>query len=148
MKRLFAVVLMSVICISGCARFRAGEEANTEFRTADRFISEKKYGEAVVVYEKIAKDLSGTEQGANALFAAASTKAFYDNPHKDYAMALQEFDEFIRTYPDSEKAHDAQNWKYLLKQLIELKKENEHLIQSINELKKIDIRHEERRKGK
>jgi hypothetical protein len=62
-------------------------------------------------------------------------------------LALQGFDEFLRVYPDNERAHDARNWRSVLKMVQELKKENEHLTKSIEELKRIDIRHEEQRKG-
>lgn len=144
MRRLFFLVLLLTCCLSACARFKADHDV--DFENADRFFMEKKYSEAIAAYDKIAKDSPRSERGAQALYDAAFTHAFYDNPHKDYAVALQAFDEFLREYPNSEKASDAQNWRSILKMVQELKKENEHLTKSIEQLKNIDIRHEERRR--
>jgi outer membrane protein assembly factor BamD (BamD/ComL family) len=119
---------------------------DVDLENAGRFFREKKYSEAIAAYDKIAKDSPRSELGARALYDAAFTHAFYDNPHKDYVQALQGFEEFLREYPNSEKANDAQNWRSILKTVLELKKENEHLTKNIEELKRIDIRHEERRR--
>ncbi len=77
------------------------------------------------------------------------------NPQRNYAQAIEELDEFLRLYPDNVRVPDAQNLRFLLKVVIDLKKENEHLSKSIGQLnksieqlKKLDIRHEERRVGK
>lgn len=144
MRRLFFLVLLLACCLSACARYMADHDVDLE--NADGFFREKKYSEAIAAYDKIAKDSPRSELGARALYNAAFTRAFYDNPHKDYVLALQGFDEFLREYPDTEKANDAQNWRSILKMVLELKKENEHLIKNIEELKRIDIRHEERRR--
>jgi outer membrane protein assembly factor BamD (BamD/ComL family) len=145
-RRLFVLVLLLMCCLSACVRYRADHDVDLE--NADRFFREKKYNEAIAAYDKIAKGSPHSELGARALYDAAFTYAFYDNPQKDYAQALQGFDDFLRVYPNSERAIDAQNWRSLLKTMLELKKENEHLTNSIKQLKNIDIRHEERRKGK
>jgi outer membrane protein assembly factor BamD (BamD/ComL family) len=142
--RIVMVLLLSTACLWGCAGVTAVHDA--EFEHADRLVTEKKYNEALASYEKIARESSWTERGARALFAEASTRAFYDNPHKDLARALQEFDEFIRRYPANEQVQDAQNLRYLIKTILDLKKENERLNQNIEELKRVDIRHEERRR--
>ena len=146
MRRLFVLVLLLMCCLSACARFKADHDV--DFENADRFFMEKKYSEAATAYDQIARGAQGSERGARALFAVASLYAFYDNPHKDYARALQEFDDFLRIYPDNERALDAKNWRYILMMVLDLKKENGRLLQSINELKQIDIRHEERRKAR
>ena len=151
MKLLIGIVLFSVISVSGCALHKAPEVAvktDPEFQAADRFVNEKQYTEAAAAYDKIAKESPATERGANALFAAAATHAYYENPRKDYLKAFQLFDEFLKSYPASDKFRDAQNWRAVLKTVLELKKENDRLNKSIEQLKKIDIRHEERRKGK
>jgi outer membrane protein assembly factor BamD (BamD/ComL family) len=142
-RRLFFLVLLLTCCLSACARYKADHDV--DLKNADRFFREKKYSEAIAAYDKIAKDSPRSELGARALYDAAFTRAFYDNPRKDYVLALQGFDEFLRVYPDNERAHDARNWRSVLKMVQELKKENEHLINSIEELKRIDIRHEEKR---
>ena len=144
MRRFCILLLLSTCYLSACARTMTGRDV--EFENADKFIKEKRYTEAVATYSKIAKESPASARGANALFASASARASYDNPQKDYALALQQFDEFLRLYPNNEKARDAQNWRYVLRLLLELRKENEHLTTSIEQLKELDIRHEERRK--
>ena len=146
MKRFIVLFLLALACFSGCARLKAAQDADNEYRAANRLVSEKKYSEAAAAYDQIAKESAGTERGENALFAAASAQASYDNPHKDYAQALQSFDEFLKLYPESGKAQEAQNWHYFIKTILDLRKENERLTSSIEQLKKLDIRHEERRR--
>jgi len=143
-RRFFFLVLLLTCCCSACARYNAGHDGDLE--NADRFFRERKYPEAIAAYNKIAKDSSRSELGARALYGAAFTHAYYDNPRSDYALALQGFDEFMRAYPNNERASEAQNWRSVLKIMLELKKENEHLTKSIEQLKRIDIRHEERRR--
>ncbi len=153
MRKFFFILLLSACCLGGCAsiqaRIQGGHQGDqvqdAEFDSADGFIKEKRYDEAIEAYDKIAQESMGSERGARALYDSAFTHAFYDNPHKDYVLALQGFEEFLQEYPNSEKASDAQNWRSILKVVQELKKENEHLTKSIEELKQIDIRHEERR---
>jgi outer membrane protein assembly factor BamD (BamD/ComL family) len=142
-RRSLFLLLLLTCCLPACAGFLAYD---VDFENADRFFNEKKYSDAITAYDKIAKDSPRSERGSRALYDVAFTHAFYDNPHKDYAQALQEFDEFLRIYPNSERTRDAQNWRHVLRMVLELRKENEHLLQSINELKQIDIRHEERRR--
>ena len=149
MRRLLFLVLLLTCCFPACARYKADHtDHDVGFENADRLFQEKKYSDAIAAYDKIAKDSPRSERGARALYDVAFTHAFYDNPHKDYVLALQGFDEFLRVYPNSEKARDAQNWRSVLKMVQELKKENGHLTKSIEQLKRIDIRHEERRKEK
>jgi outer membrane protein assembly factor BamD (BamD/ComL family) len=141
-KRLFFLLVMTAL--PACAGMMVGHDDALE--RADRLFQEKKYSDAVAVYDEVARQNPGSKQGARALYSAAAALSFYDNPHKDYAEALQDFDTFLLMYPDDEKAPDAQNWRYVLKTVLELRKENGKLLQSIDELKQIDIRHEERRK--
>jgi len=142
-RRSLFLVLLLTCCLSACAKYMADHDV--DFVNANRFFNEKKYSEAIAAYDKIAKDSPRSELGARALYDAAFTHAFYDNPYKDYTLALQKFDEFLHIYPNNEKARDAQNWRHILSTVLEFKKENEHLTRSIEQLKKIDIRHEEKR---
>jgi outer membrane protein assembly factor BamD (BamD/ComL family) len=119
---------------------------DADFENADQLIQEKKYNAAIAIYSRIAKEAPRSERGADALFAAATTRICFDNPGKDYQTALQEFDEFLRLYPKSDKAHDARNWRSVIKTVVDLRKENDNFRQNIEQLKKIDIKHEERRR--
>jgi outer membrane protein assembly factor BamD (BamD/ComL family) len=122
----------------------------TELRNAENLFTQRKYSDAVNSYRKIltASPAPAPVVAANAQYGIAFLLAYYDNPQRNYAQAIQEFDEFLRLYPDNARARDAQNLRFILKAVIETKKENEHLNRSIEQLKKLDIRHEERRKEK
>jgi outer membrane protein assembly factor BamD (BamD/ComL family) len=152
------VLLLSSICLSGCARIIGGQD--TEMYRAESLLRERDYPEAIAVYRQIAKETDDPERAAHAQFALASALAYYDNSLKDYAAAFQEFDQFLKMYPDDEKANEVRQWRSLLRMIVELEKENEnlnknieqykqnieHLNKSIEQLKQLDIRHEERRR--
>lgn len=172
MTRLMVILLLVSISLAGCARIIGGQD--TEQYRADSLLRERNYPEAITAYREIAKETASPERAANAQFSLASALAYYDNPQKDYALALQEFDQFLKLYPDSEKAQEAQQWRSLLRMIIELERENEnlnknieqykqgveqykhdieqykqnieHLNRSIEQLKQLDIQHEERRR--
>jgi outer membrane protein assembly factor BamD (BamD/ComL family) len=122
----------------------------TELQNAENLFNQRKYSDAVNAYRKIlrASPAPRSAVAANAQYGVAFTLAYYDNPQRNYAQAIQELDEFLRLYPDNARVRDAQNLRFILKSFIDVKKENEHLNNSIEQLKKLDIRHEERRGGK
>ncbi len=117
-----------------------------EYQNAAALVKEKKYQEALAVYRGISTNSPQSPVAADAFFEAAYLLVFYDNPQKDYNQALSGFDEFIKRYPDHAKAEDAQNWRAVLKTILDTRKENERLLKNIEQLKKLDIRHEERRR--
>jgi outer membrane protein assembly factor BamD (BamD/ComL family) len=107
---------------------------------------EKKYAKAIAAYRKIAADSPQSPFAAESLFEIAYLQVFYDNPQKDYELALAGFDDFLKRFPHHEKAPEAKNWRAILKTILDMKKENERLHESIEELNKLDIRHEEKRR--
>ncbi len=122
----------------------AGPES--DMQKAVSLEQDKKYAAALAVYREIVTDYPKSPVAADALFAIARLDAFYDNPQKDYAQALVEFSEFEKLYPNHEKSREAQNWQVILKSILDLKKENNRLRKSIEELENVDIRHEEKRR--
>jgi outer membrane protein assembly factor BamD (BamD/ComL family) len=140
--------------LAGCARLstptylKAAQEA--ELRNAESLFDQRKYSDAVDSYRKIlaASPAPLPAVAADARYGIAFIFAYYDNPQRNYAQAIQELDEFLNLYPDNGRVRDAQNLRFILKALIDVKKENEHLKKNIEQLKKLDIRHEERREGK
>ena len=122
----------------------SGPEA--EFRKAVSFEKEKKYPDALALYRKIMTDYPQSPVAADALFAIAHLRAFYDNPQKDYTQALVDFEDFDKRYPNHEKVQEAKNWATVLKLMLETKKENNRLRKSIEQLEKADITHEENRR--
>ncbi len=129
---LFAVTILG----TGCASLT---HPVSELTAADKLASEKKYTEAVSAYMAIIKNNSDPDISAEARFRLAYTLVAYDNPQADYPKALQEFEEFLRLYPTHEKAEEAKTWRQALKTI-------ERLSKNIEELNRLDIRHEEKRK--
>ena len=157
MTRLMVALLLA-ISLAGCARIIGGQD--TEMYRAETLLRERDYPEAIDAYRQIVKDTADPERAAHAQFALASALAYYDNSLKDYTAAYLEFDQFLKMYPDNEKANEARQWRSLLRTIVELERENEnlnksieqykqnieHLNKSIEQLKQLDIMHEERRR--
>ncbi len=144
------LVLIAIIVVPGCippSHPPAGELTGlqAEYENAAALVKEKKYQEAIAAYREIVVESPQSPDAADALFETAYLYVFHDNPQKDYLQALAGFDEFLRRYPNHAKAQDARNWRVVLKTILDARKENEHLMKNIEELKKLDIRHEERR---
>ena len=148
MKRF--LFLLAFVLLTGCAPSLHTPPADTsrDFNEAQVAVKEKRYGDAVEAYKKIVNDASKSALTPEARYKIALIHAAPDNPQRDYARAAHEFEEFLKRYPDDQRATEAQNWIYIIKTVLELKKENEHLNNNIEELKQLDIRHEERRKGR
>ncbi len=144
MTRFLFVLLLAASC-SGCA-IHYGQPGS--FSDADKLVREKKFHDAIGVYDRAAKEAAGSDRGAAALFASAELRASHDNPSRDYSASLQKFEEFLRQYPEHTRVREAQSWRHILRTVVELRKENEQLTKNIEQLKKVDIRHEERRTGK
>lgn len=131
-------------------RFGLSTGPAAQVQAAEDLFIARKYDEAINAYRKVlaASPAPSSEDAANASFGLAYATAFYDNPQRNYPQALQEFEEFLKQYPDNARSREAQNWRSVLKIIVDIRKENEHLSKSIEQLKKLDIRHEERRSGK
>ena len=150
---------MSFLCLAlflaGCARLTGPTVVptmeRTELQKADNLFNQKKYSDAEMAYRKIlsSSPAPAFADAAIAQFEIAFILAYYDNPQRNYVEAIRELDEFLRLYSmDNNRVPEAQNLRFILKALLDVKKENEHLSKSIEQLKKLDIRHEERRGGK
>ena len=150
MRKVFVlIILVSLVVPAGClhqqpgAASLSGPELN--YQNAATLVKEKKYHEASAAYRKIAAESTQSEIAGDALYEAAYLQVFSDNPQRDYGQALSGFAEFLKRFPDHARAPDARNWHLALKTILDIKKENEHLKENIEQLKKLDIRHEERR---
>ena len=147
MRKVVFIIFTAVIALAGCTlvhRTTSGPEA--DYQHAALLAKENKYREAISICNKVAADSPHSQLGGDALFEAAYLSIFHDNPHKDYGQAMAGFDEYLKQYPDHPKAQAARSWHDVLKSFLDVRKENERLNKSIEELKKLDIRHEERRK--
>ena len=100
---------------------------------------------SLATYRRVMMVYPSSPESADALFATGYLLAYFANQQKDYHQALAVFDEFAMKYPKHVKIAEANNWRAILKAIIECRKENEHLTRSIEQLKKLDMKHEERR---
>ena len=123
------LMLLSMSVVSSCAVLTV---PGREVRAADSLFKEKRYNDAITAYRKVLHDYPDSSWAADARYRLALALAFYDNPQKDYHLSVQEFEEFLKLYPKHESAQEARNWREVLK--------------SIEELKQLDIKHEEKRK--
>lgn len=142
------IVLLAVIWFAGCATTSVVTMPEKQFQDAAVSAKEKRYKDAVATYNKIMADSPDSALAADALFEVALIHAHHDNPQRDYAQASRTFSDFLKRYPDNRRTDEARTWISVLKTVQELKKQNEHLNDSIEELKQLDIKHEEKRKGK
>ena len=142
------IVLLAVIWFSGCSGTSFMTKPEKQFQDATVSVKEKRFKEAAEACNKIMVDSPDSPLAADALFETALINANHDNPQRDYVQASRTFAEFVKRYPDNRRAEEARSWISVLKTVQELKKQNEHLNESIEELKQLDIRHEEKRKGK
>lgn len=142
------LVLIAVIVLAGCAELKVPSASDEDFQAATAAVKEKRYPEAVTIFKNILVQSPQSGTAAEAQFQIAYVQTLYDNPQKDYAKAIQSFDEFIKRYPGHARYQEAENWRFILRTILDLKKEDDRLHKSIEELKKLDIRHEEKRRGR
>jgi outer membrane protein assembly factor BamD (BamD/ComL family) len=140
------IVLLVLIWFSGCATTSVVTGPEKQFQDAAVSVKEKRYKEAAAACAQIMADAPNSSVAADALFELALINAHHDNPQRDYAQATRTFSEFLKRYPDNKRAEEARTWISVLKTVQELKKQNEHLNENIEELKQLDIMHEEKRK--
>jgi outer membrane protein assembly factor BamD (BamD/ComL family) len=143
------IILALLVVTAGCVlqqpKAAALSGLELDYQNAAALVREKKYDEALAAYREIAAASPLSTVAGDALYEAAYLQVFYDNPQRDYSQALSGFDEFLKRFPEHSRANDACNWRFVLRTILDIKKENEHLKKNIEQLKKLDIRHEERR---
>lgn len=145
MRRSIALIVMMIMA-AGCASLAQLSGPGKDLQDASVFLQEKKYAAALSNYQKILREAPDTETAADARFGTALIHATPDNPQKDYAQAIQLFEDFIKLHPENRRTPDARAWVLALRNVLDLKKENDALKKNIEELKQLDIRHEERRR--
>ncbi len=151
MIRSALALFVAVAVTTGCATTGAQKQessGNEPVSRAMNLIGEKKYAEALDILKKAFKKERHSALAPDIKYRIATIYVASDNPHKDYAKALTEFDEFVRLYPEHEKAVEARSWKLAIGTILDEKKENERLRKSIEGLKELDIRQEQKRLGR
>jgi outer membrane protein assembly factor BamD (BamD/ComL family) len=145
-RKVCVLLILALLVVAPACVLQQPKVAALNESDAAALVQGKKYQEAIIAYRKIAADSTQSTVAGDALFEAAYLQVFYDNPQRDYSQALAGFDEFLKRFPDHARATDAYNWRLALRTILDIKKDNEHLRKNIDQLKKLDIRHEERRR--
>lgn len=127
----FAFLFLS----AGCASLSA---PGRKLAAAKDLYEAGKYSGAAAAYRKILQE-GPAPAASEARFGLAATLAAGDNPQRNYAQALREFEEFLKLHPAHPKARQARDWRQVLRALEQVNK-------NIDELKRLDISHEEKRK--
>jgi outer membrane protein assembly factor BamD (BamD/ComL family) len=153
------ITATAVMVCTGCAGMRsdspeqqtqqqANPPARNKLMAAEKLAQEAKYAEAITAYRAIGQEYPNTEWAPEAKYGIALVYLSTGNPHRDYAAAITEFDEFLSLYPSDKRASEAKNWRQILKVLLETKKDNDRLNKNIDKLKQLDVRQEEKRLGR
>jgi outer membrane protein assembly factor BamD (BamD/ComL family) len=151
-RLILAIVLVPVLAAgTGCVRYTAQKDdsaVSAKVSDAQKLLRESKYANAIAEFRKIMQEHPNTEWAAKAKYGIAMASVSANNPQKDYAVAIAEFDEFLAQYPQDERIPEARSWRQALKVLLDTKKDNDRLNKSIEQLKQLDVRQEQKRQVK
>lgn len=150
--RLEVITVSMFVWLSGCAPVAAPlhviPAGEMRLHRVELSLKDKKYPNALAELKLIRSEYPGSPEAAYAHFETALIHAMPDNPELNFGEAIIEFESFRKLFPDDKRSRDAEAWISALTANMELKKENDKLNKNIEQLKRLDIRHEERRKGK
>jgi len=127
---------LAFLFTAGCASLTV---PGRKLAAADGLYQTGKYAAAAAAYRKLLQEGAGPA-AAGARFGLASALAAADNPQRNYAQALREFEEFLKLHPAHPKARQARDWRQALRAL-------DQAVKSLDELRRLDMSHEEKRKG-
>jgi outer membrane protein assembly factor BamD (BamD/ComL family) len=151
-RTILAIVLLPLLATgTGCARFASQKDndaASAKVEEAQNLLRKSDYAHAITEFRKVVQEHPNTEWAAKAKYGIAMAYVSANNPQKDYAVAVAEFDEFLALYPQDELIPEARSWRQALKVLLDTKKDNDRLNKNIEKLKQLDVRQEEKRLGK
>jgi outer membrane protein assembly factor BamD (BamD/ComL family) len=155
------ITAAALVTMSGCAgvwpdanvqqqqeQQQASEAVHNKLIAAQKLAQGSKYVEAVSAFRLVLKEHPGAEWAPEAKYGIALVYTSADNPQRDYAAAVAEFDEFLSLYPTDKRAAEAKSWRQALKALVDTKKDNDRLNKNIEKLKQLDVRQEEKRLGR
>jgi outer membrane protein assembly factor BamD (BamD/ComL family) len=127
--------LLALALLSSCSVL----SGTRDIASADALFKKKQYANAVAAYRNMLQETPDSFYSADARYGLAMALIAADNPQKDYAQALHEFEAFYKLYPGDWRVSEVRNWIAVLKTLSDRSR-------SIEQLKRLDIRHEERRR--
>jgi TolA-binding protein len=136
------------LILVGCAAFKDASSmiGVSPLTRAQAFFDQGKYQEAIRVYRQIVDDDPSNRLAAEAQFRIGYTDSYFQNPKPDYAASVKEFQQVLDRFPKSQWADEAKNWIAILSQLIHQRAENQRLQKDLQQLMKLDIESEKRRR--
>lgn len=154
-KAVISLLLLLAVMTGGCA-FLITEPAEEPvppvpfdpLAAPQQYQQDGNYTGALDAYRKVLQEHPGSDWAAAAKYAIATIYALADNPQRDYALAMTEFEEFLHLFPQHARVSEAKSWRQLIKLTLDTKKENERLNKSIEQLKQLDMKQEEKRLGR
>jgi tetratricopeptide (TPR) repeat protein len=158
----FCFAVLIVLCLSACTFSKMIETkiiGSTRFNAADRearehlvlgrsFFAQGDYGSALKENEK-ALSLAGNISPADeALFFIGLISVYPANPSKDYGKSVLSFKKLIKDHPKSPLVEEAKAIVGILQENDKLNRTIDQLNTVIEELKKVDIRVEQKKREK
>lgn len=136
------------LILTGCAAFKevSSKVGIGPLARAQSLFSQGKYQEALQVYRQIVHDHPSSSLAAEAQFRIGYTLSYFQNPQQDHGEALKEFQQVLNQFPKSKWVDEAKNRIAALSQLLNQRAENQRLQQDLQQLMKLDIESEKRRK--
>jgi TolA-binding protein len=153
MIRAAIVLLIALLASPGCRATMTGPEQKqpavqplpSAIDDARRLIRDRQYPDALARLETALQQGGNADGAAEARYLIATVHVAADNPQRNYAQAIAEFDAFLDRYPDHARAPEARSWRLAIKTVLETRKENERLHRTIEDLKQLDVKKEEQR---
>ncbi|MHB8844643.1 MAG: outer membrane protein assembly factor BamD [Nitrospirota bacterium] len=148
------ILVIMALGSGGCSMICRNIERHTvappsaQFVEAQNLMETHKFTEAIAAYRQVIQEHPDTEWAPEAKYNIALAYVSAENPQRDYALGIFEFDEFLSSYPQDPRAEEAKSWRAVLKASLDAKKENDRLHKNIEKLKQLDVRQEEKRMGR
>jgi len=127
-------MLVTCVLLSACSVVTG----TRNITLANNYFKKKQYASATAAYRKILQETPESFYASDARYGLGITLVSADNPQKDYAQALHEFEAFHKQYPDDWRTPEVLDWIAVLKTLSDRNR-------SLDQLKQLDVRQEKRR---
>jgi TolA-binding protein len=115
---------------------------------AKNLLDQNDFEGALKEYQKLLTQSGQHSPADEALFQIGMIYAHFGNPKKDYGKSLTFLKKLLKDFPQSPRAEQARLWVGLLQEHERLTQTVQKLQQTLEEIKKVDIEIEEKKKEK
>lgn len=149
--------LPALLLLAGCAATRPAPTTTTPpahvrpgpaarmVAYADELAERGEAREAMLTYERVARDYPADPAAAGALYGLGRLQAGAASPARNYRAALTAFTRVLTEHPGSSWEADARAWKAVLGELLAREDEAARLRSQIERLRRTDLELERRR---